>query len=107
MKKAPLYSRSRPGARHVDAAVSAPAKGADPGPSAAAAASAPVGRRGRFKTFLFRHERRVWAGAVLLLVAAGVMLTTAGAPQAPPLTIAQIDAAMRKSIEETPLPSPV
>ncbi|MES2990799.1 MAG: trypsin-like peptidase domain-containing protein [Pseudomonadota bacterium] len=106
MKKAPLYSRSRPAARPAEPGAPGASANAAPTPAAGVAA-APVGRRSRFKTFLFRHERRVWAGAVLLLVAAGVVLTTSGGPQAPPLTIAQIDAAMRKSIEEKPLPSPV
>jgi S1-C subfamily serine protease len=59
------------------------------------------------KAFVLRNERRVWGGAVLLLIAAGVALTTSITPRPPALTIAQIDAAMRKSIEEKPLPSPV
>jgi S1-C subfamily serine protease len=44
---------------------------------------------------------------MLLLVAAGLALSGAIAPKTPALTMAQIDAAMRKSIVEKPLPSPV
>ncbi|KQW37930.1 S1C family serine protease [Rhizobacter sp. Root404] len=103
MKKAPLYSRSRPVARTADPGAGVP--GAEP--ATAAPAPATVTRRHRLKTFVLRNERRVWGGAVLLLIAAGVALTTSITPQPPALTIAQIDAAMRKSIEEKPLPSPV
>jgi S1-C subfamily serine protease len=105
MKKAPLYSRSRPAARPADANASVPAAGGDAVPAAGAAPAAPA--RSRLKTLLLRNERRIWAGAVLILVAAGVALTTSVAPRAPALTIAQIDTAIRKSIEEKPLPSPV
>ena len=107
MKKAPLYSRSRPAARPADAGPHAQAPRPSEPDAAPLLALAPVGRRGRFRALLLRHERRVWAGAVLLLVAAGVALSGSMAPHAPALTIAQIDAAMRKSIEEKPLPSPV
>jgi S1-C subfamily serine protease len=107
MKKAPLYSRSRPAARPVDTSLANQTPATSESNAAPVLTPAPRGRRARFKALLLRHERRVWAGAVLLLVAAGVALSGAVAPQSPALTIAQIDAAIRKSIEEKPLPSPV
>ncbi|HEY9240282.1 MAG TPA: trypsin-like peptidase domain-containing protein [Burkholderiaceae bacterium] len=55
---------------------------------------------------LVRRERRVWAAIVVSLVALGVALNASVEPRAPALTIAQIDTAIRKSIEEKPLPSP-
>ncbi len=104
MKKAPLYSRSRQLAR--------PAANAEPEASqtpidAPAASIAPTTRRARFKARLARHERQLWASAVLVLLVAGLALNSSIAPKTPALTMAQIDAAMRKSIEEKPLPSPV
>ena len=104
MKKAPLYSRSRPPARLPQAA--APDAGGSPG---GAPAARPEGhpRRARFTAALARHERQLWASAVLMLIVAGLVLNASLAPKAPALTMAQIDAAMRKSIEEKPLPSPV
>ena len=56
---------------------------------------------------LARHERQFWATAVLMLVVVGLALNASTAPRAPALTMAQIDGAMRKSIEEKPLASPV
>ena len=106
MKKAPLYSRSRPPAQAVDAPVAgAHAPPADP--KRAASPAAPTTRRARLKAALLRRERALWAGAVLALVAGGLVLSGTIAPPVPALTMAQIDTAMRKSIEEKPLPSPV
>jgi S1-C subfamily serine protease len=93
MKKAPLYSRSR-----------APARAPDAAPPEAAPV---VTRATRLRATLARHERRLWAAAVLLLVARGFALNTTRAPRAAPLTIEQIDAAIRQSIDDKPLPSPV
>ena len=103
MKKAPLYSRSRPLARAPEPAAAdtaAPATGGSP------AAPAALTRRSRFKVRVVRHERQLWATAVLLLLVAGLMLNGSMAPRKAPLTIEQIDAAMRQSIEEKPLASP-
>jgi serine protease DegQ len=108
MKKAPLYSRSRQPARPAEGAATR-AFGA-PGDTPAAppgAATAETTRRSRFKALVVRHERRFWAGAVLLLLVAGFALNGSIAPRTPALTMAQIDHAIRKSIEEKPLPSPV
>ena len=98
MKRAPLYSRSR-----------APARSADSTAASAQEAAAPVlppTRRQRLRAFAVRHERRLWAASVLLLVVAfgGWNVRHAGAPAA--LTMTQIEDAVRKSLEEKPLPSP-
>ena len=94
MKKAPLYSRSRAPAR-------APAATSQP------EAQVPVVTRGtRFKAALARHERRLWGGAVLLLIAGALALNFGRAPAKAPLSIEQIDAAIRQSIDDKPLPSP-
>ena len=93
MKKAPLYSRSR---RGVAASVAPP-------PEPVAPPAAPS-RRARLAGFAARHERRLWALAVLALIAA-VLFWRVG-PKAPaPLTFEQIDHLVRKSIEEKPLTS--
>ena len=71
-------------------------------------APAALPKRGAgFRSFVAHHERRLWAAAVLMLLAAGLALNPSIAPRTAPLTLAQIDAAVRKSIEEKPLPSPV
>ncbi|CAN5869566.1 hypothetical protein BH11PSE8_BH11PSE8_10850 [soil metagenome] len=114
MKKAPLYSRSRTPGRSPETGAApetptAVSLAASPGPSAQGAASfdagGPVGRPSRFRRFLARHERRFWAGSLVLLVVAGFAFTQFQQRARPPLTIQQIDAAVRKSIAEKPLPS--
>ena len=98
MKKAPLYSRSRVPAR-ADAAGPAP----DPTTTASAA---PTGSRGaRFTAAVARRERWIWAGVVTLLMVAGLALTASHPSKPAVLTMAQIDAAMRQSIEDKPLKS--
>jgi len=52
-----------------------------------------------------RHERRLWAAALVLLVAIGLAWRGGVAPGPAPLTMKQIDHAMRKSIAEKPLDS--
>ena len=95
MKKTPLYSRSR---RPADAPEAAPA--------AAAPAAVPVStRRSRLAALLARHERKVWALALAALVLALWYGNPALSMKAP-LTMEQIDAAMRQSIEDKPLVSP-
>jgi S1-C subfamily serine protease len=104
MRKTPLYSRSRP---PTPAADSQPPERIE-SPAGAPAGTTPDSRpRSRIKGMLARNERRVWAAAVMLLIAGGVALHGASLPRSPALTMAQIDAAMRKSIEDKPLPSPV
>lgn len=100
MKKAPLYSRS-------------PTRSASPQAEPAPDAEAPLGaapaastRRARLKSFVARHERQLWASVLLLFVVCGLALNSSTRPGTPPLTMKQIDYAMRKSIEENPLSSP-
>jgi S1-C subfamily serine protease len=107
MKKAPLYSRSRASARGADTSpVGAAAADADAAGSPGAAPATTGSRRSRFTAVMARHERRLWAASLVLLVIAGWSWNTVHERAKPALTIAQIDAAMRKSIEEAPLPSP-
>jgi S1-C subfamily serine protease len=95
MKKTPLYSRSRRPVEVPEAAVVA----------ASQAASAAPGRRARFMALVARHERKVWALALVLL-ALGMWYGNPALSMKAPLTMEQIDAAMRQSIDEKPLISP-
>jgi S1-C subfamily serine protease len=102
MRKAPLYSRSRSGAVFE----AAPLK-----PAAAAGAAAPAeapgprpGRWARLRSWALRHERRLWPALLLLLIAAYAWNDRVR-PGAAPLNIEFVDRAMRKSLEEKPLPS--
>ena len=99
MKRVPLYSRSQRPPPVADEAAAA-AEGA-----AAAAPRAPAAP-GRSASFLIRHERRLWA---LLLVVLALAFWWSGPTfrVKPPLTMEQIDAGIRQSIEEKPLVSPV
>jgi S1-C subfamily serine protease len=100
MKKAPLYSRSRPASGSAEAA-----RRAAPDPaSEAVQAPALAAARPRWRGFAARHERLLWASALLLVAA--LALNASLAPRAPALTLPQIDAALRKSIEDKPLASP-
>jgi len=110
MKKAPLYSRSRaPTRAAADAAQDADRLASTAAPSSPdgsdSALARPSTRRGRVKAALARHERQLWASAVLLLLVAGFAWNSSLAPRKPALTMQQIDAAMRKSIEDKPLAS--
>ena len=97
MKKVPLYSRSqRPAATPPGATDQAVA-------TLAAAPAAPVPRSG-VAGFLQRRERPLWLLALLAIAAAFWWGHPALAPKAA-LTLEQIDAAMRRSIEEKPLPA--
>ncbi|MDE2298918.1 MAG: hypothetical protein KGK18_12235, partial [Burkholderiales bacterium] len=71
MKKAPLYSRSRPPARIDDTPPPGAMLARDGANDAGAArpARAPT-RRSRLRALLGRHERKLWAAGVLLLAAA-------------------------------------
>jgi len=96
MKRVPLYSRSH---RPTEAPAE-PAAGADAVDSGAAAAAKP----GRWAA-LARHERRLWA---LLFLCLGIAFWWSNPTfrAKPPLTIEQIDAAVRQSIEDKPLVAP-
>ena len=89
MKKAPLYSRSRRPSALADSV---------PVPSATAA----PGRGSRLRAWAGRHERRLWAGSLALLLSAAVMQPWLAKRQ-PAFTMEEIDTAMRKSITENPL----
>ncbi|HZV92504.1 MAG TPA: peptidase S1, partial [Caldimonas sp.] len=98
MKKVPLYSRSqRP--------VSQPPAGETSGTHDADLTAPPASRKDRLGAFVVRHERRLWALALVSLAAAFWWLNPTLVPKAP-LTMAQIDAAMRQSIEDKPLIAP-
>jgi S1-C subfamily serine protease len=94
MKKAPLYSRSR-----------SPLREAGLPEAAATPAPAPT-RRARALAFLARHERRLWAATVLLLLVMFGVWQARMAKLPATMSIEQIDAALRKSLTEEPLPSP-
>jgi S1-C subfamily serine protease len=100
MARTPLYSHSSRNTRAAAPAARAEVPAADAPPSASAAAKPP----GRLRGWLQRRERWLWAAAALALA------TVAGwpswNPRTPkPLTLAQVDAAMRESIAKEPLAS--
>ncbi|MDQ2736904.1 MAG: trypsin-like peptidase domain-containing protein [Pseudomonadota bacterium] len=95
MKKVPLYSRSQRARPQTQAE----------SPIDAIDGDSPVTsgfRKGRLAAFVARHERRLWALALISLAAAFWWLNPTLTPK-PPLTMAQIDAAMRQSIDDKPL----
>ena len=92
MKKAPLYSRSRRSAVATHLA------------AAATVVPPTASRASRLRAWAGRHERRLWAGSLAVLLLAAVFQPRLGQRPAQ-WTWEQIDAAMRKSIEEAPLPS--
>jgi S1-C subfamily serine protease len=105
MRKAPLYSRSpRP-------AVSSTETGPLPAPDEAAApiaAEATPGaprRSPAASRWSLRRERVMWLAVGAMLVFAGLFAQRALNPPGPPLTQKDIDASVRHSLEEKPLPS--
>jgi len=121
MKKPALYSHSRPPLP----APRQPASGSGPnlsdtrpstdpggghGKSSGPTESAPdnTGSAGwaRTRARIARHERLLWASALGLLLVAGWALNAYRTPATQTLTFAQIDKAMRKSIDEKPLTAP-
>jgi S1-C subfamily serine protease len=92
MKKVPLYSRSQRAAAPPTEAGAVPA------------AAAPAGLHSRFAAGLARHERRFWAA--MLIVAAAFWWLNPTLVSKAPLTMEQIDAAMRQSIGDKPLIAP-
>lgn len=111
-RKSPLYSPSRrnpaaPGPSRPAAAVLPPAAAQpDSARAAPVAAAAPAGGGTAGWRRQLRRAAPVLAGAAfgLLLALAAVLLAGRGSA-APPLTQAQIDAAVRHSLEQEPLPS--
>jgi S1-C subfamily serine protease len=106
MKKAPLYSRSPTRSAAPQAEPMPDVATPEPGSTVVTGSAAGSARRSRLKTFAARHERQLWASALLLFVVCGLALNASTKPGTAPLTMKQIDYAMRKSIEETPLASP-
>ena len=125
MKKSPLYSRSprraaAPPGEHAVPGPGEPASGrpgaADrplpaslsaAGPQELDAAAATLNRPaspGRWRPWLLRHERWAWGGALLALLAV-VLSTGRWQPGPPALSPKQIDALVRQSLEEKPLPA--
>ena len=91
MKKVPLYSRSPRAAEKAQEV-----------PDAGVPATAIATRRSRAVAALSRHERRLWALALIAL-AAGFWWANPMLSAKSPLTMEQIDTAMRQSIEDRPL----
>jgi S1-C subfamily serine protease len=103
MKKSPLYSRS-PG-RSLGSSATPVSPPAAPDASTETPPSPPP-RRGRLAAFALRNERRLWAGGVVLLVLAFELWNARLASGPAAFTLAQIDHAVRTSLEEKPLPAP-
>ncbi|HEX2541944.1 MAG TPA: trypsin-like peptidase domain-containing protein [Caldimonas sp.] len=99
MKRVPLYSRSRRPDDDPPPVAEVPAEGAP------TVLQQPADKRSRLRQGLLRNERRLWGLAVLGLLAAFWLLNPTLVPKAP-LTMEQIDAGIRQSIEEKPLVSP-
>ena len=113
MKKTPLYSHSQrpqaapsPQPTRPTAAVGPQAQPGIGGSAAAGARQPPAdGRWRRVGRFASRHERRLWAGSVLALVLAVVLVPRYLDPVPPLMTMAQVDFALRQSLQEKPMPS--
>jgi serine protease DegQ len=112
MRQAPLYSRSR---RAPAGAVSAapethlapgvPPADAPPLATPATAAATTARPPTRWRSWFGRHERMLWGLSGAILVLGGVFAWQAINPAARALTQADIDAAVRHSLEKEPLPS--
>jgi S1-C subfamily serine protease len=94
MKRVPLYSRSH---RPTETP-------AEPEAAASEAGAAAAPKPGRWAA-LARHERRLWA-LLILCLAVAFWWSNPTFRAKPPLTIEQIDAAIRQSIEDKPLIAP-
>jgi S1-C subfamily serine protease len=102
-RKAPLYSASRRGRSGTAVAPVAP------GPDEAASAVPAVESTPavpRLQRFAARHAALAWAGAGALVALAAMLALTSLQPRPQVITQAQIDAAVRHSLEKDPLPSP-
>ncbi len=97
MKRVPLYSRSQ---RPVE-----PTAELSPAASASGDAATAGPRRSRVASTLLRHERRLWALAVVALAATIWWFAPTFNAKAP-MTFEQIEAGVRQSIEDKPLVSP-
>jgi len=103
MKRAPLYSRSRRPAQAADRAVEAPAPASTSAPTAEAADGTRLAPRRH--AVIVRLGGPFWAVCGALAVGAALLIQQAGFSPARQLSQADIDAAVRSSIEKQPLPS--
>ncbi len=105
IRKSPLYSPSR---RSATASVPAAAVQTQaPAPQGAAPAAAPEVESGPGKRSFRRHVPAIaWGGFGALLALAVMLAAIALQPRQRVVTQAQIDAAVRHSLEKDPLPSP-
>jgi S1-C subfamily serine protease len=107
MKKAPLYSSSRPSARAtLNADVSANLSAAEPAAINAVATPLKTGLLSRLKAFGMRRPGPVWALGGALLVAAGMLLQQSMTAARTELTQTDIDEAVRATLEKEVMPSP-
>jgi S1-C subfamily serine protease len=103
MARTPLYSPSPQRPQRADSTATAPGSDAAAPPADAAGALPPPPSRPWLRA-LQRRERWLWAAAALLLAGAvGWPSWTAKVQR--PMTIEQVDAAMRESIAKEPLPA--
>ncbi|MGL6111997.1 MAG: S1C family serine protease [Rubrivivax sp.] len=109
MRKAPLYSPSRRGSAGAGAAPADAVAGV--GGDAprvmplATLAPPPKTQDGRLQRFAQRHSAWVWGSLGALLALATMLALTSLQPRPRVITQAQIDAAVRHSLEKDPLPS--
>ncbi len=103
MKRAPLYSRSRRPAQAADRAVEAPVPASTSAPTAEAADGTRLAPRRH--AVIVRLGGPFWAVCGALAVGAALLIQQAGFSPARQLSQADIDAAVRSSIEKQPLPS--
>ncbi len=102
MKKAPLYSRSP--RRQPIASVEPDAARPAPGQVAETGSELPPARPTGWRNRLARHERWMWALAMLAMLGL-VFVIARGPARQPAYTAKQIDALVRQSLDEKPLPS--
>jgi S1-C subfamily serine protease len=94
------------GRRSAYAAASAPASPAPAtGPAPGAVGAASAGRASRWQR-LARHERRLWALAVLVLAAAWLFSARWSSPAGPRLSPEQLTALVRQDLQDKPLLAP-
>ncbi|MEO8279907.1 MAG: trypsin-like peptidase domain-containing protein [Ideonella sp.] len=105
MKKAPLYSRS-PRRQPAPPAVSVGAEAVGPAAPDDHLAGAPSARKTStgWRRQIVRHERWLWALAMLTMLGL-VFVIARGPTRQPAYSAKQIDALVRQSLEEKPLPS--
>ncbi len=101
-------ARASPSARPAASAFArSPAPGATPASTAARAGgkAQAVAPRNGWTAFVARHERRLWALALIAIALAWLWTVRHGGPMQRPLTAEQITAVVRKDLLEKPMPS--